>query len=94
MNVGDTVHYVSYGTPGGEYESECRAAIITQVGAWVTKDIQHRGDGRLLVQQYDENAMGLSVLNPTGIFLNQTIPYHHPAQGTKGGTWHGVEQCG
>lgn len=31
--VGDTVHYVSYGTPGGEYPSTCRAAIVTEVGA-------------------------------------------------------------
>jgi hypothetical protein len=23
------VHYVSYGTPNGEYESECRAAVVT-----------------------------------------------------------------
>jgi hypothetical protein len=30
-SVGRTVHYVSYGTPGGEYASECRAAIITAV---------------------------------------------------------------
>ena len=29
--VGRIVHYVSYGTPGGEYKSECRAAIITEV---------------------------------------------------------------
>jgi hypothetical protein len=34
-SVGRIVHYVSYGTPGGEYESECRAAIVTkaEVGA-------------------------------------------------------------
>ena len=30
--VGRIVHYVSYGTPGGEYPSVCRAAIITEVG--------------------------------------------------------------
>jgi len=30
-SVGRIVHYVSYGTPGGEYMSECRAAIITEV---------------------------------------------------------------
>ena len=30
-SVGRIVHYVSYGTPGGEYTSECRAAIITEV---------------------------------------------------------------
>lgn len=28
--VGRIVHYVSYGTPGGEYVSECRAAIVTE----------------------------------------------------------------
>jgi hypothetical protein len=32
-SVGRTVHYVLYGTPGGEYTSECRAAIITAVDA-------------------------------------------------------------
>jgi hypothetical protein len=26
--VGRIVHYVSYGTPGGEYTSLCRAALI------------------------------------------------------------------
>jgi hypothetical protein len=30
-SVGRIVHYVSYGTPGGEYPSVCRAAIITEV---------------------------------------------------------------
>lgn len=28
-SVGRIVHYVSYGTPGGEYASQCRAAIVT-----------------------------------------------------------------
>lgn len=30
-SVGQVVHYVSYGTPGGEYASQCRAATITEV---------------------------------------------------------------
>jgi hypothetical protein len=30
-SVGRIVHYVSYGTPGGEYKSECRAAIVAAV---------------------------------------------------------------
>jgi hypothetical protein len=30
-SVGRIVHYVSYGTPGGEFLSECRAAIVTDV---------------------------------------------------------------
>lgn len=31
--VGRIVHYVAYGTPGGEYPTTCRAAVVTQVGA-------------------------------------------------------------
>jgi hypothetical protein len=31
-SVSRAVHYVSYGTPGGEYSPEHRAAIITGVG--------------------------------------------------------------
>ena len=30
-SIGRVVHYVSYGTPGGEYGRECRAAIVTEV---------------------------------------------------------------
>lgn len=30
-SVGDVVHYQSYGTPGGEYLPEPRAAIVTEV---------------------------------------------------------------
>lgn len=29
-SVGRAVHYVSYGTPNGEYRSVCRAATITE----------------------------------------------------------------
>ncbi len=29
--IGSDVHYVSYGTPGGEYSRECRAAKVTEV---------------------------------------------------------------
>lgn len=32
-SVGRVVHYVSYGTPKGEYTSQCRAAIIAGLGA-------------------------------------------------------------
>lgn len=30
-SIGRIVHYVSYGTPGGEYTSECRAAVVAGV---------------------------------------------------------------
>jgi hypothetical protein len=38
-SVGRIVHYVSYGTPGGEYKSECRAAIITKVHSDTVVDL-------------------------------------------------------
>jgi hypothetical protein len=31
-SVGRIVHYVSYGTPGGEYPKACRAAVVSEVG--------------------------------------------------------------
>lgn len=30
-SVGRVVHYVSYGTPGGEFTPACRAATVTEV---------------------------------------------------------------
>ena len=54
--VGRVVHYQAYGTPGGEYPSVPRAAIVTEV---------HK----------DSDAVGLAVLNPTGMFFNQNIKY-------------------
>jgi hypothetical protein len=30
-SVGRVVHYVSYGTPGGEFSPACRAATVTEV---------------------------------------------------------------
>jgi hypothetical protein len=30
-SIARNVHYVSYGTPGGEYDKACRAAVITEV---------------------------------------------------------------
>lgn len=29
MRLGKIVHYRSYGTPGGEFEPACRAALVT-----------------------------------------------------------------
>ena len=29
-SVGRIIHYVSYGTPGGEYTRECRSALVTE----------------------------------------------------------------
>jgi hypothetical protein len=78
--VGRIVHYVSYGTPGGEYESECRAAVVTEV------DSHPDADGTI----------GLCVLNPTGLFFNQHIEHAEDkdagASQHPGGTWHWPER--
>jgi len=37
--VGRIVHYKSYGTPGGEYQPECRAAIVTGVNEFGNCDL-------------------------------------------------------
>ncbi|MEU3730019.1 hypothetical protein AB0E81_11500 [Streptomyces sp. NPDC033538] len=76
-SVGRVVRYVSYGTPGGEFASEERAAIITEV--------PYRGDGT----DRHGNMVGLAVLNPTGFFFNRDVPYDE--HGTPG-TWHWPER--
>ena len=59
-NVGRIVHYLAYGTPGGEYPAGVpRAAVITEV--------DEPGN--------PESTVGLAVLNPTGMFFNRKVAY-------------------
>ena len=76
-SVGDMVHYVSYGTPGGEYGQECRAAKVTEVPSGVP----------------GPQTVGLCVFNPTGIFFNRSVPCGKGdapcvAGQLTGGSWH------
>lgn len=59
-SVGRIVHYQSYGTPGGEYLPEPRAAIITEV---------YEAEGSEVPN------VALAVLNPTGFFFNQYVGF-------------------
>lgn len=77
-SVGRVVHYVSYGTPGGEYQSECRAAVVTEL----TDAAVHEETG---VPQ----PLGLAVLNPTGMFFNRHVEHD---EAKAGGTWHWPER--
>ena len=82
--VGRIVHYVSFGTPGGEYGKACRAAIVTEVG--------ERAVDPGTLEPVDSWVVGLCVLNPTGQFFNQGVVQredHHD-----GGTWHWPERVG
>lgn len=65
-SVGRIVHYQSYGTPGGEYVSEPRAAIITEISRREYRSPDSDAPGALV---------GLCVLNPTGQFFNCNVPY-------------------
>lgn len=87
-SVGRIVHYQSYGSKGGEYASECRAAIITQVngsdfvglavlnptGLFFHEDVElHEGEE---VHTYDLSGDVL------------------PDRLYRGGTWHWPERIG
>lgn len=98
--VGRAVHYVSYGTPGGEYSQCCRAATVTAAGGWVDQETTEDGPGlRTVRQRFDRRAMSLHVMNPTGTFDNTTVPMGDGEDATvptamcgglayPGGTWH------
>ncbi|WP_228637263.1 hypothetical protein [Microtetraspora sp. AC03309] len=70
-SVGRIVHYVSYGTPNGEYKSECRAAIITGVDDYQAGE----GGGGLHVGH-----VSLAVLNPEGMFFNRAVLHDEGAE--------------
>ncbi|SOE25656.1 hypothetical protein [Streptomyces sp. OK228] len=82
-SVGRIVHYVSYGTPGGEHPSVCRAAVITEVPQYLTAEpfdgCPNGTDGQWIA--------GLAVLNPEGFFFNRGVPY------TTDGTDPGDPEC-
>lgn len=75
-SVGRIVHYISYGTPGGEYPSVCRAAVVTDV---------HGTDA-------SGEVVSLAVLNPEGMFFNRRVPAGDPLPGGMGGSWHWPER--
>lgn len=80
-SVGRIVHYVSYGTPGGEYASQCRAAIVAGVPVGALPVI----DGER-AEQWGSDAvvLDLVVLNPTGLFFNRCAQSEDEH---RGGTW-------
>jgi hypothetical protein len=93
------VHYVSYGTPGGEYHSKCRAAVITEVGQWITVNVSDElevdGQRRRSVEQtWEPEACALHVMNPTGVFFNGAagVACEHSENDHRGGTWHWPER--
>lgn len=79
ISVGRAVHYVAYGTPGGEFPAGvCRAATVTEVEPSNIEDAH--ADGQ---------RVGLCVMNPSGLFFNRLVP--HDEQRAPG-TWHWPER--
>jgi len=74
-SIGRAVHYVSFGTPKGEFKPAHRAATITDVFVPVP------GDGEMKVR--------LCVMNPTGLFFTEWLS--EDPTGETGGTWHWPE---
>lgn len=86
-SVGRIVHYVSYGTPGGEYSSVCRAAIVTEV----PEKLAVGEDQMSFIDNVGPHVeVSLCVLNPTGMFFNSDIPQSE--EDHRGGTWHWPER--
>ena len=80
-SVGRIVHYV--GTPGGEFPVGAhRAAIITEVSPALAEGAVFPFDGA--------GRIGVCVLNPSGLFFNQGIPYDETAR--MPGSWHWPER--
>ena len=88
MKIGTSVHYVSFGTPGGEYTSQCRAATITAVVPITDMD---RAQAEIESWDYIPEIADLVVLNPTGLFFNQRAMQDEI--GKRGGTWHLSDNC-
>jgi hypothetical protein len=82
-SVGRIVHYVAYGTPGGEYPAGAhRAAVITAVGEPTYLYIGGR-DQRV-------PRASLCILNPTGFFFTQDALQDEDTK--EAGTWHWPER--
>ncbi len=83
--IGRVVHYVSHGTPGGEYGKECRAATITAVN--VTND-------EMTVSLCVLNPTGMFFNTqvhhePFGSPTDDDFKHQHcSGRHNRGGTWH------
>lgn len=84
--VGHIVHYVSYGTPSGEFKPACRAAIVSEVDESNPKRV-----GLVVLnptgQFFHALAAGGCVLHEgdPGAVPGITAPY-------RGGSWHWPER--
>lgn len=84
-HIGCVVHYVSLGSADGRFPSTCRAAIVTATHPGTADETS-----------IDVDQASLAVLNPTGLFFDQGLPYRTalPGRPLVGGSWHHSSECG
>lgn len=75
-SVGRIVHYVSFGTPGGEYPTACRAALVTETDA--------TNAGRVGLAVLNPTGAFFRSLSDGGSWNDETAH--------AGGTWHWPER--
>ena len=89
-SVGRIVHYVSYGTPGGEYPSACRAAIVSEVDS--------TDDTLIGLVALNPTGMFFRALSDGGCQHDEggtsDTPGAPSARSYVGGTWHWPERVG
>jgi hypothetical protein len=76
-SIGRIVHYVSYGTPRGEFTSQCRAAVVTET----SEDASHIG-----LCAINSTGQFFHSLNEGGCWFDGSDT-------PKGGTWHWPERA-
>jgi hypothetical protein len=76
-SIGRIVHYQSFGTPNGEYNSLARAAVVTAVTPLESVEgFQDPNEHHYTV--------ALCILNPTGQFFNVDVKF---SKEPKAGCW-------
>lgn len=97
--IGRIVHYVSYGTPGGEYGKECRAAIVTETNTSDTVGLAVMNPTGMFFNRtvvHDEGGETPGDPNCQQMKVHGN-PFRYCSCGwieanLKGGTWHWPEQ--
>ncbi|OZD23840.1 hypothetical protein CH253_08230 [Rhodococcus sp. 06-156-3C] len=69
VSVGRVVHYHSRGSADGVFKPEPRAAIVTEVTGLAV--VRHSAGSEV----HETDLLHLCVLNPTGMFFAQDVPY-------------------
>lgn len=80
--IAQLVHYVSYGTPGGEYASQCRAAVVAERLSDDEATLCVLNPSGIFFNTCSRNEMP----PPAKICLGEPTSY-------RGGTWHYAEGC-